>query len=220
MDGRQSRDLLYQSSQMQQQQRPPHMQRMTSRPGPRPVGGPPLTSNNNYFPQQQQEEGGAYRRNTVSRSRSLSRPERQRPKQGMFRTPSQQRRMIGSGRPGPAGSTMMHHYQRPRMNPNQPMSSRLQQQLQQQKLQQQHEALLSQSPPGGGNGPPNGGGMDPRQQKMLPQPEEEEKPKVLTNWWSWMAFLATCCIPNWFMRMCLRMPNPLTQQAWREKVRE
>ncbi|KAI8084641.1 chitin synthase [Halteromyces radiatus] len=108
----------------------------------------------------------AYRRNTVSRSRSLSRPERQRPKQGMFRTPSQQRRMIGSGRPGPAGATMMHHYQRPRMNPNQPMSNRLQQQLQQQKLQQQQEALLNQPT------------MDPRQQKKLEQLEEEEKPEL------------------------------------------
>jgi hypothetical protein len=119
---------------------------------------------------------------------------------------------------------MMHHYQQPRNNnnPNQPMSNRLQQQLQQQKLQQQHEALLGQG--GGGNRPPAGGntpsaGMDPRQQKKLQQLEEEEnKPKVLTNWWSWMAFLATCCIPNWFMRVCMRMPNPLTQQAWREKV--
>ncbi|ORZ15968.1 chitin synthase-domain-containing protein [Absidia repens] len=62
--------------------------------------------------------------------------------------------------------------------------------------------------------------MDPRQQKKLQQQqlEEEEKPDVLTNWWSWMAFLATCCIPNWFIRVCLRKPNPLTQQAWREKL--
>ncbi|KAI8339625.1 chitin synthase [Chlamydoabsidia padenii] len=60
--------------------------------------------------------------------------------------------------------------------------------------------------------------MDPLQQKKLQQLEEEDKPNVLTNWWSWMAFLATCCIPNWFMRVCLRMPNALTQQAWREKL--
>ncbi|KAI9300692.1 chitin synthase-domain-containing protein [Cunninghamella echinulata] len=214
IDNRQS---LYQSSPQQQRPHPPqHYQQQQqqqqqhqrmSRPGVRP----PPNSNSNYYMQHPQQQGGAYRRTTVNRSRSLSRPERQRPRQGMFRTPSQQRRLIGSGLPGPAGATMMHHYQRPRMNPNQPMSNRLQQQLQQQKFQQQQEALL--------NNNQSSQPIDPRQQKKLKQMEEEqEKPDVLTNWWSWMAFLATCCIPNWFIRVCLRKPNPLTQQAWREKL--
>ncbi|ORX51345.1 hypothetical protein DM01DRAFT_1289873 [Hesseltinella vesiculosa] len=117
-----------------------------------------------------------YRRtNTVTRSKSLSRPERQRPRQGMFRSPSQQRRMIGSGLPGPVGSTMMHHYQRPRMNPNQPMSNRLQHQLQQQKLQQQQEALNFAPNRASMAGPAVSGKFKPQ---PAPPKVPEEKPKV------------------------------------------
>ncbi|KAI7898177.1 chitin synthase [Cokeromyces recurvatus] len=46
----------------------------------------------------------------------------------------------------------------------------------------------------------------------------EEKVKVLTNWWSWIAFLMTCCIPSWFIRVCLRKKDSMVQQAWREKL--
>ncbi|KAI8073128.1 chitin synthase-domain-containing protein [Gongronella butleri] len=192
-------------------QRPPPPQHHPSqRNGPPPPAPPP---------------GTAYRRaNTVSRSKSLSRPERQRPRQGMFRTPSQQRRMIGSGQLGPIGNTMMHHYQRPppRMNsPNQPMSNRLQQQLHQQKLQQQQEALNYAAAAPNANhrqlaGPAVKGKYNP--QPATPAKVPEIKPKVLTNWWSWMAFMFTCCCPNWCLRVCLRKRNPWVQQAWREKV--
>lgn len=127
---------------------------------------------------------------TVGRSRSLTRPERQRPRPGLIRTPSRTR-------PPQAHPMIMP----PRMQ-NQPMSNRLQQQLLEQKMAQQQQ----------------------QQQTALPshpiEEEKQEKPKVLTSWWAWTAFLVTCCIPNWFIRVCLRKPNPMMQQAWREKVKD
>ncbi|KAI8974739.1 chitin synthase [Pilobolus umbonatus] len=89
---------------------------------------------------------GPYRRVSMNRARSLSRPERQRPRQGMIRSPSQQ--------------------QNTQKKPDIP----------------------------------------------------EEKVEVLTSWWAWLAFLMTCCIPNWFLRSCLKKQNPMVQQAWREKL--
>ncbi|KAI8078230.1 chitin synthase-domain-containing protein [Gilbertella persicaria] len=147
------------------------------------------------MPQQQQQ--GPYRRVSMNRSRSLSRPERQRPKQGMFRSPSQQQRMMMQqpGRyNGPPNAGM-------RARPN-PMPNRLQHQLQQQqRMYQQQEAAMVM------------------QQEQTKQPEKpEEKVKVLTSWWAWMAYLMTCCIPNWFIRICLRKKEPMVQQAWREKL--
>ncbi|KAL0092181.1 chitin synthase [Phycomyces blakesleeanus] len=84
------------------------------------------------------------------------------------------------------------------------MSNRLQQQLQQQQMQQQQ---MQQ--------------QQLQQQQLLEQNQPkvpEEQPKVLTNWWAWMAFLATCCIPSWFIRVVFRKPNSMMQQAWREKL--
>jgi chitin synthase len=140
----------------------------------------------------------------MNRSRSLSRPERQRPRQGMIRSPSQQQRLQQQGRypngpPPPQGM-------RPRPN-NYPMPNRLQHQLQQQKMYQQQEALLDQPPNTSTN-------------QIIPNKKDipEEDIKVLTNWWAWIAFLMTCCIPNWFLRICLKKRNALVQQAWREKV--
>ncbi|KAI9314161.1 chitin synthase [Dichotomocladium elegans] len=100
---------------------------------------------------------GSQQHQTISRSRSLTRPERQRPRQGMIRTPSQQ----------PAG--------------------------------------LNNAPP-----PPVAEKND--------ENDDELKPKVLTSWWSWVAFLATCCFPPFVIRIVFRKPNALMQQAWREKV--
>lgn len=163
-----------QSTQQQQQQ--PRMQGRPMRP---PPPQPPLIGRRN---------------NTMNRTRSLSRPERQRPRQGMFRSPSQQQRLQNHVRGYPM-----------RPPPNQPMSNSLQYQLQQQKLQQQQEAIQPAAPL-------------PNQKSKQKEPEEDIK--VLTNWWAWIAFLMTCCIPNWFLKVCLRKRNPLVQQAWREKVKK
>ncbi|KAI9497320.1 chitin synthase [Zychaea mexicana] len=104
-----------------------------------------------------QQQSQPYRRVSVSRARSLSRPERQRPRQGMLnRTPSQHRA---------AADTPMPNQGRP---------------------------------------------TDPE--------EDEIKPKVLVSWWSWIAFLVTCCFPNCCIKVVFRKPNALMQQAWREKM--
>jgi chitin synthase len=182
-----SREYLNQPSRQQQPQRMPTQGRPM-----RPPGQPQFPSMN-AGPMGGQ---GPYQRVNMNRAKSLSRPERQRPKTGMIRSPSQQQRMQQQQR----YNSMQQ--QRPRPN-NYPMPNRLQQQLQQQKMQQQN-AILNQNPP-----PP-----------PPPEKEPEEKIKVLTNWWAWIAFLMTCCIPNWFLRVCLRKRNALVQQAWREKVNE
>lgn len=202
---RQSGNYMYQSSRQSNQQQP-SPQRMPTQ------GGRPMR------PQQQpmvppgpMGGQGPYRRVSMNRSRSLSRPERQRPRQGMIRSPSQQQRMQqqqryynnGNAQTPPPGHPQ---HQRPRPN-NYPMPNRLQNQLQQQKMQQQQEALLNQ---------PQMSQQQQMQQKK--QQEPEEKVKVLTSWWAWLAFLMTCCIPNWFLRVCLRKRDAMVQQAWREKL--
>lgn len=191
-----SREHLYQSSRQPQQPGGPRPMRPPGNYAANPSMAPP---NNGQ---------GPYRRVSMNRSRSLSRPERQRPRTGMIRSPSQQQRINqqqqqgrygppgGPGQQGPAGPPGS---MRPRPN-NYPMPNRLQHQLQQQKIYQQ-EALLDQQPA-----------------QKKPPPEEEIK--VLTNWWAWIAFLLTCCFPNWFLRVCLKKNNAMVQQAWREKVKK
>ncbi|KAI8375023.1 chitin synthase [Choanephora cucurbitarum] len=192
----------YQPHRQSQQQQQPYQRNMYpsgGRPMRPPGGGVPGPQQPMMGPQGGQ---GTYQRVSMNRSRSLSRPERQRPRQGMFRTPSQQQRnqqqQQAYGRSSGYGASPQNGAARPRPNP---MPNRLQHQLQQQKMYQQQEAAMIM------------------QQDQTKQPEEpEEKVKVLTSWWAWMAYLMTCCIPNWFLSICLRMKNPMVQQAWREKL--
>lgn len=187
--------------QQQQQQRASRDQQQyqsSRQQGGRPMRPPSNYANANPTMGNPHHGGqGPYRRVSMNRSRSLSRPERQRPRTGMIRSPSQQQRMNQQQRYGPNGPPNM----RPRPN-NQPMPNRLQHQLQQQKLYQQQEALLDQP-------------TTNQKKQEIP----EEKVKVLTSWWAWLAFLMTCCIPNWFLRACLKKKNAMVQQAWREKVK-
>lgn len=165
-------------------------------------------------PQAQYNAGNnmAYRQGSVSRSRSLSRPERQRPRQGMLnRTPSQHRAAAGVHlAPGAANPQAAR----------QPMSPA---QLQQQKLQQQRAAGLTAGGMGAAAAAASGSAMHMQsQQPPLPPPkdddEEEDKPPVRTTLWGWVAFLVTCCYPPVFIRVVFRKENALMQQAWREKV--
>lgn len=211
-----SRDIYQSARQSPPQSRMNQGQNM--RPMRPPGGNGP--NNNQQYGGMPNNGQGPYRRVSMNRSRSLSRPERQRPKTGMIRSPSQQQRIqqqqqqqgryYGGGPPGgPNGSSPTSGG----MRPPRPMPNRLQHQLQQQKMYQQ-EALLDQS----GNLPPqpNNAANSKKAQQEIP----EEKVKVLTNWWAWIAFLMTCCIPNWFLRVCLRKRNAMVQQAWREKVKK
>ena len=209
-DARRSSQYNRQPGQQQQHHhhhhnnRPPPSQqhRMPSPPSgmmmgnqPRPMRAPPANM---------QHQAQPYRRVSVSRARSLSRPERQRPRQGMLnRTPSQHRAAAGA-RLAPGANSPM---QRPppgnaMYGQQQPMSPHLQQQLQQQKLHQQQAA-----------------GLDtPMPDQNKDDDEDEIKPKVLVSWWSWIAYLVTCCFPGCCIKVVFRKPNALMQQAWREKM--
>ncbi|KAG1289854.1 hypothetical protein G6F66_009143 [Rhizopus arrhizus] len=184
----------------QQQPRQSHQ----PRPG-RPVR-PPVYHHQQPMPHPQQP--GPHRRGSINRSRSLSRPERQRPRQGLIRSPSQQQRMMLMQQ-----QQRQHMMRPPSSRPtNHPMPNRLQHQLQQQKMYQQQEAALLES-----NNNNNNNNSLPKKENTEEIPNEE-KIKVLTSWWAWCAYLMTCCIPNWFLRVCLRKKNPMVQQAWREKL--
>lgn len=50
------------------------------------------------------------------------------------------------------------------------------------------------------------------------QKEQEETEKTRMGAWAWIAYLATCCIPSYFLRTCFGKSNKSMQQAWREKV--
>ncbi|KAI9321358.1 chitin synthase-domain-containing protein [Dichotomocladium elegans] len=173
----------------------PHrlQQRMPIAHGPgRPASRPPPA------------QYSANRQNSLGRSRSLTRPERQRPRQGMINRAPSNGRPYGPGGPmGPPGP--------PGSNPNmrQSMSNPLQQQLHQRKIQQQRAAGLTSGPPGGQR-------QVPLQEKQ--DDEDIEKPKVRTTFWAWFAFFSTCCFPSWVIKVVFRKTNPLMQQAWREKV--
>ncbi|KAI8366234.1 chitin synthase [Blakeslea trispora] len=139
-----------------------------------------MSAQNNAF-----SFGVNYSRNTqdaaLNRSKSLTRPERQRPRFGMI-----------SSNPNQSTHQSRHHSN---VRYPQPMPNQLQLQLQQQKQSLSTERLSDVS-----------------------TIESKEKPRVLTSWWAWIAFLCTCCFPNCIIRICFGKSNRGMQQAWREKV--
>lgn len=186
---------------------------------PHPSGGVGLRANFDDTVQHPYHRATA----NLNRSKSLTRPERQRPRTGMIKRTTSIRQQAaattstaaasaaatagGGGGAGGHGGDNIHH-RTPFNNANyngrnQPMSNNLQLQLQQQKQQQQ---LMN-----------NIGGA----QSVIEEQEPVEKePSPLNNWWAWIAFLCTCCIPNYIIRVWGRKPNKNMQQAWREKVRK
>lgn len=178
---------------------------------PHPSGGVGLRANFDDTVQHPYHRATA----NLNRSKSLTRPERQRPRTGMIKHTTSIRQQAaatstaaaaggGGGGAGGHGGGNIHH-RTPFNNANyngrnQPMSNNLQLQLQQQKQQQQ---LMN-----------NGGA----QSVMEEQEPLEKEPSPLNNWWAWIAFLCTCCIPNYIIRVWGRKPNKNMQQAWREKV--
>lgn len=140
--------------------------------------GGPVNSNFTFSNDPNNNQRGT---TNINRSKSLTRPERQRPRAGMInRNPSQPR------------------YDRTLPNlTTQPMSSSLQFQLEQQKQQFQQQQL---------------------QQQAVKKDAVEKEPRVLTNWWAWIAYLCTCCFPDYIIRVWFGKSNKNMQQAWREKV--
>lgn len=170
-----------------QQPHPPlnHHQQHNRIPHPgRPSNG--VTRPDYLEPNSPYRRGGA----NVSRSKSLTRPERQRPRTNMINAHEQH---DGNH---PRRRISMLNQQRATLN--QPMSNQLQAQLAQQKEQQQQQ---QQQPP-----------------TPLAAEEKPKEEKVLTNWWAWTAYLATCCFPSYIIRVWFGKSNKSMQQAWREKV--
>lgn len=177
-------------------------------------------SNNHHGPPQRipQHHDNIRRQTSLTRNRSLSRPDRYRPRPSMIRNttpPSQQGPLVP---PHATNTPMSNEYngvplQRPGVPDHRPMPNRLQQQqIQQQKLRQQQEAGL-------GHAILRNPTTHVRKTKQHQQPEEEDdQPNVLTSWWAWTAYIATCCFPAWCLRTCCRKRSILVQQAWREKV--
>lgn len=208
---RQSRDGYpnHQSQQQQQQQYRTSSSRLAQAPVDsssglrnRGLGNRPPAAASYY---------AAHRNASLSRSRSLSRPERYRPRPGMLRgavpSPPQPPAHQQPGATTLIDQRYRHHPPRVVSVPEQPMSNRLQMQLQQQKIQQQREAGLSTAPR-----------PQRKPSKKEKQAKEEDDADARTTWWAWIAFAMTCCIPGWCLRVCCRKQNALTRQAWREKV--
>jgi chitin synthase len=137
----------------------------------------------------------------LNRSKSLTRPERRRPRPGMIAQTNSIR-----GRPGSLRGRNQNNndINSNRHSMNQPMSNNLQMQLAQQKRQQMAN-----------NGQPVKGFS---KVDSIEDEELEKEASVLNNWWAWIAFLVTCCFPNYIIRHCFGKPNKNMQQAWREKV--
>lgn len=202
--------VLPSTQQQQQQQQLPQFREQihgqAPQPArPQPLGGVGLRANFDDTVQHPYHRATA----NLNRSKSLTRPERQRPRTGMIKHTTSIRQQAatttantaagGSGGNGGNINSPRTPFNNSNYNGrNQPMSNNLQLQLQQQKQQQ----LMN-----------NGA-----QSVMEEQEPLEKEPSVLNNWWAWIAFLCTCCIPNYIIRVWGRKPNKNMQQAWREKV--
>lgn len=142
----------------------------------------------------------------LNRSKSLTRPERQRPRPGMINNSNVNKQPNGSRYRRSLHRKQNNDINSNRLNTNQPMSRNLQTQLAQQK--QQHQMAIDS--------------LSAREfsDEGVPDEELEKEARVLNNWWAWIAFLVTCCFPNYIIHHCFGKPNKNMQQAWREKVSE
>ncbi|CAO3590112.1 unnamed protein product [Absidia cylindrospora] len=164
----------------------------------------------------------------LRRTKSLSRPERQRPRQGILRSTT----VTSNGGGTRSTSTTQHaahHHPNNRMDTiyqqnqhhqpmGQPMSDRLAEQLEKHRkdhLRQQQHHLLKQDTDVTID-PSNERGVGDR--NINGKKEGAPTTVVRTGWWAWLAFLATCCIPSCCIRVCFGKSNPMMRQAWREKM--
>ncbi|KAI8331019.1 chitin synthase-domain-containing protein [Chlamydoabsidia padenii] len=151
---------------------------------------------------------------SMRRAKSLSRPERQRPRQGILRSTTTNQggtKAINSSFAQHAqhnhhSETIYHQTSQP---VGQPMSERLAQQLEKHRKEQirqhQHQLLKQETDITIG-----GTTSDPMSQKK----DHHHR----TGCWAWMAFLATCCFPSCCIRVCFGKSNAMMRQAWREKM--
>ncbi|ORX56856.1 hypothetical protein DM01DRAFT_1303203 [Hesseltinella vesiculosa] len=161
---------------------------------------------------------------SVSRTRSLSRPERQRPRQGILRSttltssssqyqrhPAYRRTNLPpDGRQYYQPAQQDSPLQQPRVH--QPLPDQLARQLSKQRknlIRKQQHSYLRDEPDIK---------EDYMEEKPQSQPYVPPSPKVRRGWWAWFSFLCTCCIPSCCIRICFGKSNPSMRQAWREKM--
>lgn len=182
---------------------------------PRPVrtqqprtSRPPPANYNGARTSAQEAGNTPYRRVSLSRARSLSRPERQRPRPGMLRDHSRGE---------------MEYRPSPSPGPGRPLGPAEQQRRMRQQMQQMNIQRQSTLPPQAGAAnsplptlPPTG--LQRTQTATTVKKVNQQQDRVVRGWWGWTARIATCCFPNWFIKSCLRKPNAQMQQAWREKL--
>ncbi|CAO3646157.1 unnamed protein product [Cunninghamella blakesleeana] len=171
---------------------------------------------------------------SLRRTKSLTRPERRKPRQGILRSVSitnnryQQQQgyntsLSSSSSESSATATSQPPYlNRPTNNDEnripyqQPLSEELTIELEKRKKEQlrksQHFHLLKQD-----FNRINHEGYQ-KNYSYHHQEGEVKKVRAKSGWWSWFAFLATCCFPSCFIRVCLGKSNKMMRQAWREKV--
>ncbi|KAF9190224.1 hypothetical protein BGZ50_000331 [Haplosporangium sp. Z 11] len=171
----------------------------------------------------------------VSRKRSLNKPERQRPKQGMLnRTPSQKSRgdlslekmndstgNLLQNQPNSGGSSLLNmspataaaaqeqHQQRLRIQ------QAHQTRQQQQRTRPRRSSTLRRTGTSGGVG----GGSGPQRRPSKTKKRMQEREIEFTAW-VMVSRIFTCCIPSGLLRCCNGKKFSRIQviQAWREKV--
>ncbi|KAI8086467.1 chitin synthase [Halteromyces radiatus] len=185
---------------------------------------PPLSSSAAFA-------SNAIRRNgSVRRAKSLSRPERQRPRQGILRSITTVTNNVhgpGSSRLATQQVSNQHRQiiyqqqqQQQQQHPSsQPMSDHLAQQLERHRkehLRQQQHHLLKQDTDVSFDSSSTLGDKYSGDRKK--KSKNDGGSVVRTGWWAWFAFLATCCFPSCCIRVCFGKSNPMMRQAWREKI--
>ena len=151
-----------------------------------------------------------YRQSSVNRQRSLTRPERQRPRPGMLR----QRTGSDSIPPVPqAQAPVDPQAQQQRVDQNMrnrirgyPSENRVRKTSMSQQQRQQVQSNTKQQ------------AQRKELQRRASSKRKPPKAKVKMTWWAIVAQVLTCCFPNWCLKTCLKKKDPLVRQAWREKL--
>lgn len=154
---------------------------------------------------------------TLRRAKSLSRPERQRPRQGILRSTAN-----GPGHSSP-NTTIYQQHNHPRPQ-GQPMPDQLAQQLAQHRkdhIRQQRTTTqgLSKHDLDLASIPANQRTRRPAGDRKSQGRKDRSASAVRTGSWAWFAFLITCCFPSCCIRVCFGKSNAMMRQAWREKVK-
>lgn len=153
-----------------------------------------------------------YRQSGVNRQRSLTRPERQRPRPGMIRNQSQ---VDPVEAPVPPMHTSPQVQQDQQQRVEQSMRNRIRGYPSETRVRKQN-TILGRPPAS-----QTGGRQQAVRRELQRRASSRRKPpkaKVKMTWWAILAQIMTCCCPNWCLNTCLRKKDPLVRQAWREKL--